>query len=348
MRTLVCLLLLSTVGPALAEEMPRPVISEIVTADPTRQRSFAGTIEAGSTSVLAFQTIGRVASIEVAEGDVVKRGQALASLDQITLDEDVRVADAALASAEATAQAAAQQLIRAQELAKKGVASAERLEGAQRANDTAIAQAAAAKADLARAKDAARFGTLTAPMDGVILSTSVDPGTVVSAGTQVLTLAALQGREAVIDVPSDYLALLPSNATFTIQSRSPDIASLTGRLRLIEPVADASVRGRRIRVRLPDDAPSVYRIGSLISATLDAEADALTTLPASAVVGQSPDTAVWRIDPATRAVKSTPVTLGKAVGDRVIVTSGVSPGDEIMVRGVHSLEDGQVVGERIE
>ncbi len=151
-----------------------------------------------------------------------------------------------------------------------------------------------------------------------------------------------------IDVPSDYLALLPSNATFTIQSRSPDIASLTGRLRLIEPVADASVRGRRIRVRLPDDAPSVYRIGSLISATLDAEADALTTLPASAVVGQSPDTAVWRIDPATRAVKSTPVTLGKAVGDRVIVTSGVSPGDEIMVRGVHSLEDGQVVGERIE
>ena len=107
MRTLACLLLLSTVGPALAEEMPRPVISEIVTADPTRQRSFAGTIEAGSTSVLAFQTIGRVASIDVSEGDVVKRGQALASLDQITLDEDVRVADADLASAEATAQAAA-------------------------------------------------------------------------------------------------------------------------------------------------------------------------------------------------------------------------------------------------
>ena len=74
MRTLACLLMLSTVGPALAEEVPRPVISEIVTADPTRQRSFAGTIEAGSTSVLAFQTIGRVASIDVSEGDVVKRG----------------------------------------------------------------------------------------------------------------------------------------------------------------------------------------------------------------------------------------------------------------------------------
>jgi len=348
MRVLACVILLSGFGPAMAEELARPVISEIITADPTRQRSFAGTIEAGSTSVLAFQTIGRVASIDVSEGDVVTRGQSLASLDQITLEEDVRVAEAALVSAEATAQAAAQQLIRAQELAQKGVASSERLEGAQRSNDTAIAQATAAKADLARAKDAARFGTLTAPLDGVILSTSVDPGTVVSAGTQVLTLAALQGREAVIDVPADYLALLPSNATFTIQSRSPNIAALTGRLRLIEPVADASVRGRRIRVQLPEDAPSVYRIGSLVAATLNAEADPLTTLPLSAVVGEAPDTSVWRVDPTSRAVTATAVSLGKTVGDRVIVTSGISPGDEIVVRGVHSLKDGQIVGERIE
>ena len=133
-----------------------------------------------------------------------------------------------------------------------------------------------------------------------------------------------------------------------LSTSSPNITALTGRLRLIEPVADASVLGRRIRVQLPEDAPSVYLIGSLVAATLNAEADPLTTLPRSAVVGEAPDTSVWRVDPTSRAVTATAVSLGKTVGDRVIVTSGISPGDEIVVRGVHSLKDGQIVGERIE
>lgn len=347
MKALLCALALLPL-PALAQEAaPRPVVSEIVTADPTRQRSFAGLIEAETSAVLAFQTTGRIAVLPVVAGDRVTAGQVLASLDQVTLQEDVDAQTAALTSARVTADTAAQSLARVKELAARGVATSEALQFAEQNNDTAAAQVLAAEAGLMRAQDAASFATLTAPSDGVILSTQVKPGAVIGAGSPVLTLAALAGREAVLDVPSEFLTLLAPGTQFTIQARAPDAPPLTGTLRLIEPVADASVRSRRIRVTLPE-APPIYRIGSLISAELAATSAPAITLPLSAVTGTREAPMVWRIDLAGRAAHQVPVELGPVLGQRVVIASGIAAGDEIVVKGVHSLTEGQVLGERIE
>ncbi len=83
--------------PALAQDAPRPIVSEIVTADPTRQRSFTGVIAAETSTVPAFQTAGRLATLPVSAGDRVTKGQVLATLDQITLAEDVDAAEVASA-----------------------------------------------------------------------------------------------------------------------------------------------------------------------------------------------------------------------------------------------------------
>lgn len=352
MRSLLRIVALSlaiTLPVAAAAETARPIASEVVTADRARQRSFAGVIEADVQSVLAFQTLGRIATLDVAAGDRVKKGEPLASLDQVTLKEDVEAAEAARAAAAASAAAAAQQLTRTEELSRRGVAAADQLELAQRGNDTAKAQLTAAEADLARAKDAEQFGTLTAPMDGIVLSTAVEAGTIVSAGTAILTLASSAGREAVIDVPVDYLALLSHGTTFVIQSRGANLPDQIGTLRLIEPVADASVRSRRIRVSLPTNAPAGFRIGSLVSARL-AEGNApIITLPVGAIVTGADGTAsqVWRVDPAGRVVHLIPVVTGLAIGSRILIQSGIAPGDEIVVKGVNSLKDGETVGERL-
>ena len=112
MKRLLCLLMLV---PTLAQAAPRPVVSEIVSADPTSQRIFHGVVEADAVSVLGFLTVGRLATLDVKSGDQVAAGDVLATLDQITLAQDVTAAQAALRSAEAQANAAAQSLERAQE-----------------------------------------------------------------------------------------------------------------------------------------------------------------------------------------------------------------------------------------
>jgi RND family efflux transporter MFP subunit len=345
MKALLLALLFAT--PALAQDAPRPVVSEIVSADALRQRSFTGVIEAEQRATLAFQTAGRLASLPWQVGDRVQAGQTLATLDQVTLAEDVDTAQAALDSAQAAAETAAQNLARVQELANRGVAPAATLDAARRAAATAQAQAGAAAADLKRAQDAAGFGTLTAPAEGVVLSIAARPGTVVAAGAPILTLALGTGREAVLDVPADYLGLLTPGRTFTLQGRVPGVAPLTGTLRLIEPVADSSTRSRRIRVTLADPPPA-WRIGSLVTAELAAESQPVITLPLSAIAGTPDAPQVWTVTGTPRTAHDVVVTLGATLGDRVVVTKGLSIGDEVVVKGVHSLTEGQPVGERVE
>jgi RND family efflux transporter MFP subunit len=336
---LLALLLLVLAQPCDAETA-RPVMSEIIAPGPGQSRSFTGTVEAEVTTNLAFLTLGRVARLDVAAGDKVTQGAVLATLDQVTLNEDLATAEAALTGARAQAQFAQQSFARIQELVNRAVASSAQLESAQAALETAKAGVSAAEADLARAKDAASYSALTAPMAGIVTATLVDPGTVVSIGTPILTLAGLTGREAMLDVPPDVLSLLKLGDTFEVTGRGS--APVTGTLHRIEPSAGTGTRSRRIRLTLSDPPPS-YRLGSLVSARLAGQTAAVVTLPASAIAGSAAAPQVWRVGEG-RKVSLVPVTLGQSLGSRVVVTGGVAAGDEIIVRGVHSLTEGQTVG----
>jgi len=326
--------------PTPAVETSRPVVSEIVSLGAAQTRTFTGTVEAQVTSTLAFLTLGRVATLAVATGDTVAKGAVLATLDQVTLDEDLSAAQAALQGATARGLFAQQSFDRVQVLAKRGVASAAQQEQALAALDTAKAGIAAAQADLARAKDAASYSALTAPMDGVVTTTLVDPGTVVSVGTPILTLAALTGREAVLDVPPETLSLLQLGDGFTVTGRGS--APISGELARIDPSAGSGTRSRRIHLTLVDPPPT-YRLGSLISAQLTAQSLSVITVPQTALTGAQDAPLVWRIEDG-RKVARVSVTLGAALDDRVVVTSGLNAGDEIVVRGVNSLTEGQSVG----
>ncbi|MBR9820599.1 MAG: efflux RND transporter periplasmic adaptor subunit [Rhodobacteraceae bacterium] len=352
---LLAMLAALVVRPVLAEQAdaaasmgPRPVMTEIVSADPTRERAFPGTIEAKHEAQLAFQTIGRIAQLDVAPGDVVSEGDVLAVLDRVSLQEDVRAAEAALASARAEADFAEQSYSRTRALADRNIASQATVEQIEAQRNATAAQVIAAEADLAAARDALTYGNLTAPMDGVVLSTEVEAGAVVSAGTTVLTLAELSGREAVIDVPTEFLALLPQDAMFELRRHSGSEAPVQARLRLVEPVADDILRGRRLRLAIEGDE-GAFRIGSLITATYAAESEPVITLPLSAITGGAAGGAqVWRVAEGSRVVHPVPVTLGVQIGDRIEIRGGIEVGDEVIVKGARSLEDGQTVGAREE
>ena len=66
-------------------------------------------------------------------------------------------------------------------------------------------------------------------------------------------------------------------------------------------------------------------------------------LPATALLEKDGKTFVWVVDPTKSTVSQRAVTVGSREGDRVVVTSGISAGERIVIAGVHSLAAGQVV-----
>ncbi|MWD28931.1 efflux RND transporter periplasmic adaptor subunit [Aquicoccus sp. SCR17] len=332
-------------GQEAPEPAPRPVVTEIVSADPTRERTFPGRIEAAHETRLAFQTIGRVAELTVERGDRVEQDEVLATLDRVSLREDLRSARAALDAAEAEADFAARSLERTTTLHERDIATDAQLERARANAEAKEAQVQSARAQLASAQEALSYGRLTAPADGVVLSVEVEQGSVVSAGATVLVLAALDSREAVIDVPSEYLSVLPDEAVFDVTAHAGMGEPVTARLRLVDPVAEQSLRSRRLRLAL-EDPPPAFRFGSLVTARYAGKGAPVMTLPRSAVVTDNGERFVWRITGDPRRVEKVAVQTGAGLADRVEVHDGLSVGDEIVVKGAHSLEDGQRVGPR--
>ena len=144
-------------------------------------------------------------------------------------------------------------------------------------------------------------------------------------------------------MPAQLAAYIEPGAGFLIRRREGDRTAFSGTLRLIEPVANAGSRTHRLRITL--DQGSGLRLGSLVRVAAKPRANnPLLTLPLSAIME---DGTVWRIG-AGRKVQKVIVKLGEEIGNRVVVTVGLNTGDEVLVRGIHSVSDGQIVGERIE
>lgn len=327
---------------------PRPVVSIIVQNDLAALPSVPGVIAARIEVALGFQTLGRVAARHVDVGAIVAKDQVLATLDPKDLQGDVRAAQAAVDAArvqERTAQASAE---RARSLAQRNVTSAAQVEQVDRALASATAARQQAESELIRARDAEGFAEMRAPFAGVISAVHANAGAVVSAGEPVIQLSAQDGIEAVIDLPDTVLSRLKTGDRYDIWSESDPTRLFPGTISQIEPVTDAITRTRRVHLALGDD--SGLRLGALVRARPTGGAAAQLVLPESALLDRDGTPGVWIV---SRAGEQASVALravqiqGPALNGRVAVISGLTEGEEVVIRGIHSLTEGHAVGESV-
>ncbi len=351
MRFLALIFVLS--GPALAADAPapedaapRPVVSVIVNPQTGLPVTYVGTVAARIETDLGFPLAGTIAERPVSAGDTVVKGEVLARLDPEDLDADLRAAEAGATVAEAQLRSATDARDRAQELATRGVGSATRLEDASRALVAAEARLEQARAARARAADLRRLATLTAPQDGVVTEVAAEPGAALSAGQRVLRLAATGEREIVIDLSEADVAAFEPGAVFTARLAANAAITAPAILTRIDPVAERTTRTRRLHLTLTDP-PDGFRLGALARVTPEARSGEGVVIPAGAILDAEGAPAVWVVASGARSVVRTAVTLGPAVGGFAIVASGLAPGDEVVIKGIHSLEDGQIVGPRV-
>lgn len=329
--------------PAGPDAQARPVVSVMV--DPTAgiSLSYTGTVVARIETALGFPMIGTVAARPVSTGDLVSKGDVLARLDTEDLNADLRTADAGVTVAKAQLRSATDARQRAKTLAERGVGSATRLEDAERALISVQARLDQAEASQARATDIRDLATLTAPYDGVVTATFAESGATLSAGQTVLQLSAIGEREIVIDVSETDAALRKAGDRFVAVLLASESINATAVLTRIDPVAERATRTYRLHLKM-DGTPEEFRLGSLVRVLPVVGTDEDIVLPVSALLDPP---AVWIVDRTSNSVSLRRVEVTDTAGDFAIVSSGLAAGDEVVIKGIHSLEEGQAVGPRV-
>ena len=326
-----------------------------------------GTVEARRSWMVGPTVAGRVLSVRVDVGDVVKAGQLLAEMDPVDLDQRLAALDAAIARATST-QAAAQAQVadatarrelaainakRNQELAAQNFISPGSLEGRLQEKASADAALQAAQANLSgTAQDISRQRAeraalqqqrgnvrLLAPSDAVVTSRDAEAGSTVVAGQPVLRLVDPASLRVRMRVDQGRSAGLAPGLKASIVLRSQPRTPLQGQVARVEMLADAVTEERIAQIAFA--APAVTAsVGELAEVELQLpETATALLLPNASIQRLQGQTGVWRRSEG-KPVFAT-VRLGTSSLDgRVQVLEGLKAGDSVVVYSQKALTEG--------
>ena len=339
-------LVLALIGCRGDEEPPaplRPVLT--TTVEPISAETFgpfASTVEARYQTQLGFQLAGRMVARDVFVGDTVRKGQRLAAIDSIVTQFALLRAKADLADAQAQLTNAAGIEARQRTLSEGGNVARATLDSAVAGRDTAKARLDQAQAALRAAEDQVGYTELHANFDGVVTAWNAEVGQYVDNGQAVVTLARPDVREAVVDIPDDIIGKVTPGMTFLARLQAAPDTLAHAVVREIGPLADEATRTHRVRLTLTDASPA-FRLGTTLSLSRETRVAPHMLVPAGAVLSDGGKPFVWVLSADGRHVARRAVGLAGAVEDQVSVTSGLEPGERIVIVGVHSLSDGEAV-----
>lgn len=280
----------------------------------------------------------KLTEVRVNVGDVVKKGQVLATFSADSANADVLQARASLAEAQATAAEAAANAERARTLQDTGALSTQQINQYTTLETTAKARVEAARAMLSSAQVRLKNGQLTAPDSGVISSRSATVGAVAGAGTELFRMIR-QGRlEWRGEVTSTEVARIKPGTLVAVTAASG--TQVQGKVRIVAPTVDPITRNALVYVDLPQ-SPGV-KAGMFAKGEFALGSANALTLPQQALVLRDGFTYAMRVE-ANNKVTQVKLQTGRRVGDAVEVTQGAKTGERFVASGAAFLADGDTV-----
>lgn len=297
-------------------------------AEPVRATGIlAGRLE----TALSFKVGGVVARIHVREGDEVRAGQLLATLDPVEID-------AAVSKARSAAEQAERDLRRIERLYADSVATLAQLE---RAGTGAMV----ANADLRAASFNRRFAAISAPSAGTVLRRLAEPDEQLSSGSAVLVLRSAAGGAVVrVGLADRDVVRLRTGAPATVRFDAYPGETFTGRVTEIAAAADAGTGTYGVEVAI--DATGRSLATGLVGAVqiVPATDATLLTVPITALVEADGDSAsVFVLGGNGRTVRRQQVRVAFVRDGRVALRAGVAAGARVVVDGASYLQDGAAV-----
>ncbi len=328
--------------PAEPAAPPPPQVSVAVPLQEqvTDWTEFTGRFEASQRVDVRARAGGFIQNAHFKEGETVRKGQLLFTLDP-------RTVQAALASAQADAQLARQTYERGEALMKEQAISREEFDKRRAALDVAEAQVQARKLDL-------EFTRVTAPVSGVVSDRRVDPGNVISGGTStadvLTTIVAMDPIHFEFEASEAQLLAYQRQAEKgggRVEIRLQDESDYrwTGVVDFADAIVDAASGAVRMRARVPNP-DGFLKPGMFGRARVEGSAAYNAMLiPETAVVSSgSAKTAL--VVGADGVVQAKTLETGPVVDGLRVVRSGLAPDDQVIVNGVQRAMPGAVVAAR--
>ena len=325
----------------LAAQTALPVEIVTVSAQPrTEEHRLIGKVEAANTYPGAFRSGGRIVEIGVETGDRVAAGAVIARIDAAQAQAAQTGARASLEAAEAALRLAELARDRATSLLARGVGTQSQLDAADEAFLAARAQRDQAAAQLASAEQALEDTVIRASENLIVIDRLAQPGEIAGAGQEIVTLASEGRRDAVFLSPD--MTGLAELRGMQIELRPADHAPIVTTLTEIAPVLTATGTVE-VRAVIPPGAAAALTIGNTVEGRISRQTDPVFTVPWTALTATSSGPAVWTVDPASMAVRLTPITIETYADTTVGISAGLRDGALVVGAGSQVLYEGMVV-----
>jgi membrane fusion protein (multidrug efflux system) len=308
--------------PPTAVETARPKVDTIV-----ERVSAVGTLRAAESVVVRPEFAGRIEKVHFDEGQRVKAGEPLFTLDATIVGSEVNEWRATVAQSR-------RELERTKELVERKLA-------AQSDLDAKRAQLQVDEARLQSAQTRLDKSVIRAPFAGVVGLRKVSPGEYVTAGQELVSLVQLDPMKLDFRVPEAALGRIRTGSNVRIEVDAFPGQSFTGSVYAVDPQLDAAGRAVQLRATIPNESgrlrPGLF---ARVELELDTRENALL-LPEQALWPQGEKQFVYVVDNGT--AKLVEVSIGIRQDGMVEITSGIDKDAQVITAGQLKIGPGMPV-----
>lgn len=297
-------------------------------------QSYSGTVVSAEEALVSFSVPGNITNIYVKEGQKVAKGQLLAKVKSETLNDERNIAAAELDQVRDLYRRL--KILHDQNALPdvKWVEVQTRLKQAENA--------------VAIADKAVNDASLTSPISGYVAEKLADEGQSVLPAQPILKLVNVDNLQIAISVPEEDINRYGSNATADVAFDALGSMKVKGKLASKDMVADPLTRSYRIKFDIPDGGGKILpgMIGSVNVCACDsayaAQEGSVIVIPSQAVLLSADNRQfVWVVKDGKAARKY--VTASELRSEGVAVSSGLAPGDSLIVAGMQKVSSGTEV-----
>jgi len=302
------------------------------------------------TVTIRSQISGYLMQVLYKEGQIVNKGDALAEIDPRPYQVMLEQAQAGLARDQATLENAKVDLKRYQVLTPLKAVPEQQLatQEATVKQDEGIAQTDQAQID--NAKLDLIYCHITAPITGRVGLRLIDPGNYVTANdaTGLVVITQIEPISVIFPLSEDQLpailAKMHAGARLKVEAYDREMKTkiAQGWLSTIDNQIDPTTGTVKLRANFDNQDGSLFPNQFVNVRLLVEEKQGVTLMPTAAVQRNSQTTYVFLVKPDS-TVTVRPITIGTTEGDDAEISSGLSPGDVIVMTGVDKLQEGSKV-----
>jgi RND family efflux transporter MFP subunit len=328
-------------------------VEAVTTSSISESQEVVGTVRARISAVVSTRIPGTISVLRVREGDRVKKGQLLAQLDAQENQATAAVAEAGIDEAQRGCDEALSRkkladttFERYQMLFKEQAVTRQEFDVKQTERDIAAQSVARAESRLKQAREGSRAATtmagytrIIAPISGIVTSKQTDLGATVFPTQPMMTIEDERSYQLELAIPESMSLKIKPGVTVQVSLDTVG-SSFTAKIAELVPTADPASRTFNAKINLSQKGlksgmfgRGVISLGSSIKGMLMAK---------KAIVEHGALTSVWTLDKENIAHMRL-VKIGKTIGDRIEILSGLSDGERVVISGVDKVAEGSKV-----